>query len=142
MLLECPAPWRCPVRAQSGSRRSQTYWYTVQNNIIVVKTGMSAKPLKEEVTLPNGNHLLPLTRQVVLPTGEQQQLNQDDVVMPSGEIIRVSAPTATASPPEAGEDAVASSFSYLPAAPVNGKLKGVVELGASGFNSFIVRTDN
>jgi hypothetical protein len=34
-----------------------------------------------------------------------------------------------------------AKFTYTPTAPVNGKLKGVVELGASGFNSFIVRTD-
>ncbi len=34
------------------------------------------------------------------------------------------------------------SFSYTPPAPQNGKLKGVVELGASGFNSFIVRIDD
>lgn len=33
------------------------------------------------------------------------------------------------------------AFSYLPFKPVNGQLRGVVELGASGFNSFIVRTD-
>lgn len=33
------------------------------------------------------------------------------------------------------------TFSYTPPAPENGKLKGVVELGASGFNSFIVRVD-
>ncbi len=33
------------------------------------------------------------------------------------------------------------AFSFNPPAPVNGKLKGVVELGASGFNSFIVRID-
>jgi hypothetical protein len=33
------------------------------------------------------------------------------------------------------------AFDYTPPAPVNGKLKGVVELGASGFNSFIVRMD-
>lgn len=33
------------------------------------------------------------------------------------------------------------SFTYSPAEPVNGKLKGVVELGASGFNSFIVNVD-
>ncbi|MCC3158326.1 hypothetical protein LJ737_13840 [Hymenobacter sp. 15J16-1T3B] len=33
------------------------------------------------------------------------------------------------------------TFSFRPAAPVNGKLRGVVELGASGFNSFIVRVD-
>ena len=32
-------------------------------------------------------------------------------------------------------------FAYEAPAPVNGKLKGVVELGASGFNSFIVRID-
>ena len=33
------------------------------------------------------------------------------------------------------------SFTYTPPAPQNGKLKGVVELGASGFNSFIIRVD-
>lgn len=33
------------------------------------------------------------------------------------------------------------SFNYNPPAPVNGKLKGVVELGATGFNSFICRID-
>ncbi|MCB2409577.1 hypothetical protein [Hymenobacter lucidus] len=35
----------------------------------------------------------------------------------------------------------APAFNYEAPAPVNGKLKGVVELGASGFNSFIVRID-
>ncbi len=33
------------------------------------------------------------------------------------------------------------AFNYTPPAPENGKLKGVVELGASGFNSFIIRVD-
>lgn len=33
-------------------------------------------------------------------------------------------------------------FNFTPTAPVNGKLKGVVELGATGFNSFIIRMDN
>ncbi len=32
-------------------------------------------------------------------------------------------------------------FNYTPPAPQNGKLLGVVELGASGFNSFIIRAD-
>ena len=32
-------------------------------------------------------------------------------------------------------------FDYTPPGPVAGKLKGVVELGASGFNSFIIRID-
>lgn len=35
-----------------------------------------------------------------------------------------------------------SSFNFTPPAPVNGKLKGVVEVGASGFNSFVVKIDN
>jgi hypothetical protein len=33
------------------------------------------------------------------------------------------------------------AFTFTPPAPENGKLKGVVELGASGFNSFIIRVD-
>ena len=35
----------------------------------------------------------------------------------------------------------APDFAYTPPEPENGKLKGVVELGASGFNSFVVRID-
>lgn len=35
-----------------------------------------------------------------------------------------------------------SSFNYTPPAPVNGTLKGVVELGATGFNSFIINVDS
>ncbi|MCE6989995.1 hypothetical protein [Dyadobacter sp. CY323] len=35
-----------------------------------------------------------------------------------------------------------SAFNYTPPAPVDGKLKGVVELGASGFNSFIIKVDS
>ncbi len=33
------------------------------------------------------------------------------------------------------------SWNYTPPVPIGGKLKGVVELGASGFNSFIIKTD-
>jgi hypothetical protein len=33
------------------------------------------------------------------------------------------------------------AFSYLPAAPQNGKLKGIVVVGASGFDSFIINVD-
>ncbi|TNE49438.1 MAG: hypothetical protein EP344_18175 [Bacteroidetes bacterium] len=35
-----------------------------------------------------------------------------------------------------------SDFNYTAPAPVNGVLKGVVELGATGFNSFIIKVDN
>ncbi len=34
------------------------------------------------------------------------------------------------------------SFAFTPPSPNGGKLKGVVEMGASGFNSFIVRIDD
>ncbi|MEO6932282.1 MAG: hypothetical protein ABI151_11685, partial [Chitinophagaceae bacterium] len=33
------------------------------------------------------------------------------------------------------------SFSYIPEKPVNGTLRGVVEVGASGFNSFVINMD-
>jgi hypothetical protein len=34
------------------------------------------------------------------------------------------------------------SFDYTPEKPVNGKLKGVVEVGATGFNSFVINLDD
>lgn len=52
--------------------------------------------------------------------------------------------SATATSSSSDNEASASgssSFSFVAPEPVNGKLKGVVELGASGFNSFIVRID-
>jgi hypothetical protein len=36
---------------------------------------------------------------------------------------------------------ISRSFNYIPEKPVNGKIKGVIELGASGFNSFVVNLD-
>jgi hypothetical protein len=42
---------------------------------------------------------------------------------------------------EATASASKVPFTYKPLPPVNGRLKGVVELGASGFNSFIIRMD-
>ncbi|MGI4735288.1 MAG: hypothetical protein ACRYG7_08935 [Janthinobacterium lividum] len=181
--------------AQTPARRGQTFWYAIQNNVVVQKTGATAKPLKEEVKLPNGSRLKPLDRLVVLASGEEVKLAQDDMVTASGEVIRGRAPEAVASPAAASTPAAtptpapaigkaptptpapaiskaatpapaigkaptptpapaiskaatpasatgkAAKFAYVPTAPVNGKLKGVVELGASGFNSFIVRID-
>ena len=34
------------------------------------------------------------------------------------------------------------TFDYTPEKPVNGKLRGVVEVGATGFNSFVINMDN
>jgi hypothetical protein len=50
------------------------------------------------------------------------------------------APTSTASP-TASATTERTPFTYTPPEPTGGRLRGVVELGASGFNSFIVRTD-
>ena len=141
--------WGQPTRswAQAAARRGQTYWYSIQNNVIVLKTGSTAKPLKEEIKLPNGSLLKPLDRLVVTASGEEVTLGNDDMVTASGEIIRVKTPEVAASAsPTPAKVAVASpastaKFSYVPPALVGGKLKGVVELGASGFNSFIVRID-
>jgi hypothetical protein len=38
--------------------------------------------------------------------------------------------------------AAGRSFDYTPEKPVNGILKGVVEVGATGFNSFVINMDN
>lgn len=46
-------------------------------------------------------------------------------------------PSAAAATP----DSTRAAFNYLPLKPVDGRLRGVIELGASGFNSFIVRSD-
>jgi hypothetical protein len=50
------------------------------------------------------------------------------------------APTGTTSP-AASATTERVPFAYTAPEPTNGRLRGVVELGASGFNSFIVRTD-
>jgi hypothetical protein len=50
------------------------------------------------------------------------------------------APAGTASP-TASATTERTPFTYTPPEPTGGRLRGVVELGASGFNSFIVRTD-
>jgi hypothetical protein len=49
--------------------------------------------------------------------------------------------TAVATSATSSAPAIQQAFSYLPPKPVEGQLRGVVELGASGFNSFIVRID-
>jgi hypothetical protein len=52
-------------------------------------------------------------------------------------------PATTATSSEASsQGGERSAFNYQAAEPQGGKLKGVVELGASGFNSFIVRIDD
>ena len=49
--------------------------------------------------------------------------------------------TAPSSPSTSATAANRPRFDYTPPVPSGGKLRGVVELGASGFNSFIIRVD-
>ena len=57
----------------------------------------------------------------------------------NGDDPEASTPTSV----EQVSDPVSSTadFNYIPKAPEGGMLKGVVELGAAGFNSFIIRID-
>jgi hypothetical protein len=52
-----------------------------------------------------------------------------------------STPADATAPTDAAPATSGGAFTYTTPEPVGGKLKGVVELGASGFNSFIVRID-
>ena len=51
--------------------------------------------------------------------------------------------TNTVPPPATkGGTATDREFNYTPEDPVNGQLRGVVEVGATGFNSFVINMDN
>ena len=47
-----------------------------------------------------------------------------------------------ASAPTGRDNTEAREFNYTPEKPVDGTLRGVVELGATGFNSFVINMDN
>jgi hypothetical protein len=80
--------------------------------------------------------------------GGQKALNQmaeDQAQSPQTEATTEEA-EATPSEENASSNSEATSsetsaFNYTPPAPVDGKLRGVVELGASGFNSFVIKVD-
>lgn len=50
--------------------------------------------------------------------------------------------TTDAGADKPGKTFTPAPFNFTAPAPVGGKLKGVVELGATGFNSFIIKIDN
>lgn len=138
-------------------------WFEMSHNELRLHTGGQSQAVTKNVVLPNGIRLNYQTRTAVLADGSSVVLREGDRVSLSG-VIRAAAtpaalpapsaaaptpaaapmpasPVVTTVPPAPDKAASASTFTYQPAAPVNGKLKGVVELGASGFNSFIVRVD-
>jgi hypothetical protein len=67
--------------------------------------------------------------------------NNSDMASAEGSSSSSSSSNETAHETEATASATKIPFSFKPLPPVNGRLKGVVELGASGFNSFIIRID-
>ncbi|WP_234734330.1 acetate and sugar kinases/Hsc70/actin family protein [Tellurirhabdus bombi] len=77
------------------------------------------------------------------PNTEQADATATDTESPdlatAEETGNSSEASSSASPNVATADR--PTFNFTPPAPQNGKLKGVVELGASGFNSFIIRVD-
>ncbi|OGX84673.1 DUF6799 domain-containing protein [Hymenobacter glacialis] len=139
-----------PQRAQAQANGAIP-WFTVQNYAVVVQNGANSKPLDRNVTLPNGIQVEYRTQSLRLADGSRVPMQEGDVLSLNGEFIRKKAEispapaparTVAAAPAPAATKSVASAaFKYQPAAPVNGKLKGVVELGASGFNMFIIRID-
>ncbi|MCF2497889.1 Ppx/GppA phosphatase family protein [Dyadobacter chenhuakuii] len=79
--------------------------------------------------------------------GGEKALNQmaeDRAQSPQTEASNTDPDMPSAETPAEDSEATStevSAFSYTPPAPVDGKLRGVVELGASGFNSFIIKVD-
>lgn len=78
---------------------------------------------------------------------ESETMPRADNETASGAVEESTASDNNASSTGSSDDASGASntsrrFTYTPPAPQNGKLKGVVELGASGFNSFIIRVDD
>ena len=59
----------------------------------------------------------------------------------AGEAVEESSASSSGSSDEASSSQSTAAFTYSAPEPQPGKLKGVVEMGASGFNSFIVRID-
>jgi hypothetical protein len=75
-------------------------------------------------------------------TGNESRGDNNDVPPPAP---KSSSGTTSTTSSSSGSTATAPvnrpKFDYTPTEPVGGKLKGVVELGATGFNSFVVRVD-
>ncbi len=73
---------------------------------------------------------------------ESQTMPRADNETAAGAVEESSASSSSSSDEAVGNSSARQAFSYTAPEPQNGQLKGVVELGASGFNSFIVRIDD
>jgi hypothetical protein len=129
---------------------------------VTLPNGSRVEYQTQSVVLANGTRVHLKEGDLLSLNGELIQKSPANVAPPAdatASITPVASPvpnvmTATATPPApapvaaavapvlAAAPAATPAFTYRPEAPVNGKLKGVVELGASGFNMFIVRIDS
>ena len=64
--------------------------------------------------------------------------------LPSNRTTTETTENKTPPPPatKGGTTAEDREFNYTPEEPVNGQLRGVVEVGATDFNSFVINMDN
>ena len=147
-----------PALAQVPGGATAAAWFELHHQELRLYTGGQSQAVTKPIVLPNGTRLDHRTRTATLADGRTVQLREGDrvslagVLRPAESAVAVAEPAAApavAASASAGPPAPApappavspAAFTYRPPAPVNGKLKGVVELGASGFNSFIVRVD-
>jgi len=73
--------------------------------------------------------------------GSDNSSQTEQTTSPSTSGDNSSAPSTSSSWGKSSNSFTPAPFNYTAPAPVGGKLKGVVELGATGFNSFIVIVD-
>ncbi|WP_205701554.1 DUF6799 domain-containing protein [Hymenobacter rigui] len=142
----------------------QLTWFIKQGPDMVVRRGTVVMTMDRDVVLANGARISHTDGKVELLTGGSMPLRDGEAMSQNGELVgsqraqqmgltpaavnmrrdaaaapAPAVPTSTA--PVSAAVATAAPFTYQPPVPVEGKLKGVVELGASGFNSFIIRVD-
>ena len=78
------------------------------------------------------------TASPTLPAGDQSAASNESTASSEASTDEASGTSSQAS----NQGRTRSAFNFQAPEPQGGKLKGVVELGASGFNSFIVRIDD
>ena len=78
------------------------------------------------------------TASPTLPAGDQSAASNESAASSEASTDEASGTSSQAS----SQGGTRSAFNFQAPEPQGGKLKGVVELGASGFNSFIVRIDD
>ena len=75
-------------------------------------------------------------------TSVTQEQERTELPAPNSDSVGNSPMPVEPAPTEVASTSQDREFSYTPEKPVNGKLRGVVELGATGFNSFVINLDD